>query len=279
MQRIIFLFSLLLLFAQQATTQPIWQMPEGKHTFLLEALKPDFEGEDNTTFLTSAWFLNYRYAFNSNLALKIDLPFAHFGTEAQRGFGSTSGNRLGNPYVGIEISNAQKTLFASLGLRPPLISDLDLDEGSGAAAFVGLTTEYIDRMEAYLPDVLSLIGTVDFKIESPDGFVAMAHTGAWTWIDAGDQQDESEFGVLYGAYLGYAGNAVRLYGGLAGRWILTEEGDFGENTLHELRFRASFAGGNVRPMLQLRLPLDEDYKDVLDSVIGVGLEIYVPPRQ
>jgi len=267
------LLCLLLLPLQQALTQPVWQETGGKHAFSLEALKPNFEGEDNTSFITSAWFLNYRYAFSPNLALKIDLPFAHFGSKKQEEFSGTSGNRFGNPYAGIEISNTRKTLFASIGLRPPLVSDLDFDEGSGAAAFVGLYTETIDRMEAFVPDALSLIGTADFKAQAENGVFFLAHGGAWSWIDAGEAQEESEFGVLYGGYLGYAAARVRLYAGLAGRWILTEEGDFGENTIHELRFRASFAAGNVHPLLQFRLPLDDDYKEFVDAIFGVGVSV------
>lgn len=61
--------------------------------------------------------------------------------------------------------------------------------------------------------------------------------------------------------------------GLTGRALLTGDGGFAERTVHQVGGTVGYDFGSVRPMVELRVPLDEGLREVVPYTIGVGVVI------
>lgn len=251
------------------SAQSIWlnQGQENK-VIAVEFLKPNFDGEDNTTFATSAIFLSARLPLSKRLVFVGELPFAHVGFEDF----DDSQSAVGNPYVGLEIHNPDTPFFAELGLRAPLASN-DVDKVG--ALGVGLITDF-DRAEAYIPDVFTVLGRVNYHRTSASNIVFRLRGGPTLWLDTGDAIDETEFFLDYSAQVGYEGALISLIGGVTGRLIISEEDlDLGERTVHQLGAAASLNLGTVRPGVHVRFPLDDNLSQAIDFVYGIHLGVHL----
>jgi len=68
---------------------------------------------------------------------------------------------------------------------------------------------------------------------------------------------------------------VRFHGGLNGLTMVTAEGNSSENSYHQFGITANFGSGTIRPGISLRVPLDEDFKEVLDSTFGLEVAFHL----
>ena len=257
-----------LLFPASLSAQSIWLDRSHDKTIALEILKPNFEGEDNTTFTTSALFLSLRFPVAEKVVLVAELPFAHGGFDSDFG-DSESESTIGNPYLGLEIRGRNSPVFAEIGFRAPLASE------DNFGSIVGLFSD-IDRLEAFLADFLPINGMINYRHKDASGFAFRLRGGATFFINTDKQEfeDASESYIGYSAQLGYESDQVSVGGGFTGRALLTEEDlDYGERSFHQLGFVASIGLGEVRPGAYIRLPLDDDLKETLDFVFGLNLGI------
>lgn len=256
------------------TAQSIWVDRSHNKTIGLEILKPNLAGDfyDNTTFPTSAMFFSLRLPISNRLNVVGEFPMAHAGVDHGSVFFEfdESETGIGNPYVGLEILNKNSAFLTEIGVRAPLTPESNL------GTTVGLFADFIDRSEAFWPDVLSVIAAQNYHHRAPSGFTMRLRGGPSFWIDTGDEDtdEEVELFLLYSAQAGYELHNVSLMGGFSGRMIVTESDlNIGERTLHQFGASASVDLGRVRPSVQFRLPLDEDFGDFLDSIFGVSLAI------
>lgn len=268
------LFAATALLPFSLAAQSIWADRSHNKTIALEILKPNLTGEfyDNTTFPTSALFLSVRLPINDRLNLVGEFPLAHAGVNFSFDFFEfkESGTGIGNPYVGLEIQGENEAFFTEIGARAPLAPESNL------ASTIGFLTDFIDRGEAFLPDILSVIAVQNYLYRAPAGFIMRLRGGPSFWIYTGRENidEEVELLLLYSAQVGYASNNFSLMGGLSGRMIVSE-GDLNisERTLHQFGTFASIDLGRVRPGVQFRAPLDEGFKDFLDFAFGVNLAL------
>lgn len=256
------------------TAQSIWVDRSHNKTIALEILKPNLAGDfyDNTTFPTSAMFFSLRLPISNRLNVVGEFPLAHAGVDYGSDFFEfdESETGIGNPYIGLEILNENATFFTEIGVRAPLAPESNL------GTTVGWFADFIDRGEAFLPDILSVIVAQNYHHRAPSGFTMRLRGGPSFWIYTGaeDTDEDVELFLLYSAQAGYESHNVSLMGGLSGRMIVTESGlNIGERTLHQFGASVSVDLGRVRPGVQFRLPVDEDFSDILDSVFGVNLAI------
>ena len=64
--------------------------------------------------------------------------------------------------------------------------------------------------------------------------------------------------------------------GLTGRWHATADGgSFVDNSMHRAGVSADVRVGGVRPGVSLRVPLDEDMRAVVNSTVGLYLQVPV----
>jgi hypothetical protein len=255
--------------------QPIWLDRSTDKAITLEILKPNFSNGEGITFSTSAWFLTGRFAVGNTISVVGQIPYAYYGFDYNGS--SESQDAFGNIYAGMEIHGRNSPVFGEIGVYLPTAPNWDNE--SFAAAFLGIYTDLVDRAEAYSPEVTPVCGMINYYQKSAGGLVLHFRSGPSVWLDTGDNSDETELYLLYAAQVGYAAPKVELLAGFSGRWWLSS-GDaaenIGEKTWHQLGFAGNIGLGNFRPGIILRVPIDEDYSDVIDFVFGLTLGINLP---
>ncbi len=245
--------------------QDIWLRPEATSYLSVEFLKPDFDQESFTSFVTGVIYLSAKYVISERVAVVGEVPFSRVGFDD--GFGDSE-TLVANPYVGVELRNPSGPSFLEVGLRLPVASD---DKFS--ATQVGFYTD-ADRFEAFLADVATVAIRVNYVHTGPSGLLARLRIGPSFWVDTGETLADNEVFVDYSAQLGYEGGAMRWLGGLTGRWFATGEGDFGNRSFHQFGAALAVKLGQVEPGVQVRVPLDEDLSDIIDFVVGFNLTVY-----
>ncbi len=255
----------------ELTAQPIWLDQTQPRAIALEVLKPNQPRKDNTTFLSTTLFLSLRLGISNNLVLVGELPLAYVKQDFDNA-PENSETQIGNPYVGLELARGDSPIFFEFGARVPLVAS------ENPATFFGQLTD-ADRLEAFAPDVTSLLAAINFQnVFPPKQIFLRARAGALLSLSTGrgveellNIGDDSELFFLLSGQAGYDGKCLFLGAGLTGRLVLTQEGNIGRRTFLQLGANARFKLGRFRPGLHFRLPLEEDLKEVLDFVGGVSL--------
>jgi hypothetical protein len=229
----------------------------------LEILKPNFEGDVNTTFATQALFLSLRYPLSPKVVLIADVPFAHYGMDGSPETEST----IGNPYIGIEARGENSPVSGEFGIRLPLVSS-----DNPSAQFVGAFVD-LDRWEAFWDDFVPISAMLNARWRSVQGVVTKLRVGPTLWASTGDDGD-TELLLDYTAQIGYEGERGSVIGGFTGVMIVTEDdANFGERTYHQAGVAGSLRFNRVMPGMSVRLPLDEDMRDIHDVVVGIHVSI------
>lgn len=257
--------------------QFIWLDQMGDKALAIEILKPTFAGNDDVTFLSSAIFISGRFALREDLRLVAELPFAHARVDVvvldfinpQPIKESESETIIGNPYIGLELRKAGSPVFGELGVRIPITPD-----DKSIASAIGRFADF-DRMEAFAPDVFTVLGRINFQSTSASHVRIRVRGGPTLLFNSeGFLEDDTELLLDYSAQVGYVTQKVSVMGGLTGRLFATQtEGDFGERSVHQLGASATLISGQVQPGIHLRIPIDDDLDDILDFVFGLNLSV------
>jgi hypothetical protein len=260
------------------SAQSIWLEAGHKRSFGLEVLKPNFKNEDAGSFSStnSGWvvFAALRLPVSGKILFVGELPFVHGSSKTESSFfdvnRSDSQSFLGNPYLGFEFADRTGAFTTEVGLRVPVTPD---DKFLGV--ITGIYSEY-DRFEAFVPDNLPVMAIANYRYRDPSGFVLKLRGGPSLLIYTGDSDfnDDVELFLGYSAQTGYESERFSILGGITGRALLTtEDASFDERSIHQLGFNASVGLGQVRPGVHFRLPLDDDLKAIIDSVLGLNLGV------
>jgi hypothetical protein len=246
--------------------QSIWMEPFRERAVYAEVIKPFFTGNDNMIPTTTTWYLSGRYDFSEKVTFVAEVPFAFAGADTLGG--TISDNRLGNPYVGLEVHGEDTPIFGEVGLRLALVPEFQ--EGDLATAS-GIFTDWVDRAEAFWPELLSLLLAFNVKNVSRSGVGFRLRAAPVFWVGTGDR-DEFEILILYSAQVWYEGGTFDVGGGFSGRVQVTESANtFGERSMHQFVVAADVRNGIVRPGLQVRVPVDDGYS----SLLAWGLDLYL----
>ena len=246
-----------------ARAQSLWLDPTGAGGFQLEFLHPAVDGYSPAS---GAVFLGLRAPLGSRLALVGELPVAHGDLRVGSGGVEFRGEAVspGNPWIGLEIGSPGSDLQVALGGRIALVDSVD------AATSIGFLADPIDRPEAFLARTASVTGRVLWRGFDAAGRGVLLHGGVSGWIptDGG----ETELQASYGARLALAGPVVSAVAGVTGRANLSaEDRSLAERTLHQLGVAVALELGPLRPGAEIRLPLDENFREDTDWVLGVFL--------
>ena len=251
--------------------QSIWQDHTSWEGIKIEFLKPNYVDEEDLSFFTSVTFLSARFPVTRNIVFSGELPFSYVNWDIPQGPDLGAKQTFGNPYLGLEFHLRQTPLFFELGARVPLTADID-DE-NGEATLNGGLTDFVDRAEAFATDAVPVSGFVNYILSSRTGFSLRLRGGPSFWIASGDRE-ESETFILYSAQAFYETGILRFGGGFSGRYLVSvEDLDFGERSFHQLTFGLDIILGMFRPGAYIRIPLDEEYKDMINTVFGISLGI------
>ena len=257
------------------SAQPIWLEQTSGNSIAIEVLKPNFKGDDDFTFISSALFLSGRFSLGENLIFVGEVPLAHANRDDFKIVDPSTGETLfeldfepetiiGNPYVGLEFRKPGSSVFIEIGGRIPVTPD---DKFS--ASSIGGSADF-DRLEAFASDLLAITGKINYHNKNASNLVIRLRGGPTVWIPT--DEGDTELLLDYSAQVGYEGQQVSVIGGLTGRLIVTEDDrDFGERTFHHLGASATLNLGAARPGVHFRMPLDEPLNDRIDFIFGLHL--------
>lgn len=240
-------------------SQTIWVSP--RHHIAIEALKPNFDGPDNTNFITSTIFVTGRLPILTGMAIVGELPFVHSKSD----FRTTSENQAGNPYVGLEFRRENFPLFTEIGVRLPVLTK------DNFATFVGFFSD-VDRLEAFIQDAMAIQGFANFYHQKENQLTIRLRGGASVVLDTKNNVDPDIF-LLFGGQLGWTIEKLELLGGITGRFRFTEDGQLGQRGYVQLGLVASIGLGAFRPGAHFKLPLEPDLLEIIAWVAGVNLGI------
>ncbi len=247
--------------------QSIWQGQEEESTFRLEMMRPTFDGEDLTT-LSSAVFATARWHLLPSTALVLEVPFAYGELSATEGspFDPAGETTIGNIYLGVEWRPGDAPVFLELGARAPLV-----DEDDVLACLVGAVSD-LNRSEAFGAYMVPVNAAVTYRQRFDNGLLLFARTGPVVWIPI-EERDDAEVLGFTEAQVGYAVDEFGILAGVASRILISEDWNFDERTNFQFGAGAWYQIGRVRPALQLRVPIDEEMRDVLNTIVGFSVDV------
>ncbi|MFC1540312.1 hypothetical protein ACFL41_02330 [Gemmatimonadota bacterium] len=228
----------------------------------IEWAKPSM---DNTELLNSAFFVGGWMDMGKTLDLEFSLPFGMFNHET---FDNESG--IGNPRIGI-IKSTEGSLSYSLGLSIPLAPD-----NKGFAMMTGALADPM-RQGAFAPDTWTVDGAVNFMKLNEGGLSFFAGAGPTVMLPTDDAFDTEIFINFYAAGM-HSVDKFNFGAGITGfYWASADDGEFwitGDDTfVYQAVAGGTFNMGSVNPGLWITIPLSEDYKDTVSTVIGVSIGI------
>jgi hypothetical protein len=244
--------------------QPLWIGDPGRPDFTLEALRPDFEGEDGLTFPSSAWFAGVRLRLAAGTLLVAELPFATIDVDEE--FFGESETAFGNPYVGLELGNREAAIL-QFGGRIPIA-----EEGDAGARLFGLFAD-LNRWEAWVENMVPFYLQVHYQAVNPEGMGVRVGGGPVAWV-ATEEGEDTEILATYVLQAVYRGQRFEAAGGIDGRVILTEDELLGDDRFqHEFVLSASPVLGRTRLGMQFRIPVGGSLGDFVDYTFGLHLAV------
>lgn len=251
----------LLSFPSAALAQTPWVPPADGTQLGVEVLKPHFQSPGISA---EVLFVSARVPLGPSLRLVSEVPLVHasvdfFGT-------SESQTAIGNPYLGLEWERAGFTL--AFGARAPLA-----DQDKDLALETGLFTDF-DRWSAFLPDVIPVTAMAGYRMRAR-GFAFRAGLGPEALLNTGD--GDSELMARYVMQAWYDGSVVATGVGFRGATFVTEDlGGVGQRTFDQVGAFLRLTFGQVRPALQVQVPLDNGLNDAVGIVYGLSVAVEIP---
>jgi hypothetical protein len=261
-------FAIVILLAQTTIVfpQPIFFNDSPAPSIALELQKPNYDEDLDISGL--GFFVNLHARLSNRTKLLVEFPYFHY--EENTPFGDFSQSSIGNIFVGIKTGGLTGDTYFEGGLRLPTA-----DEDNGGALFTGVLSE-IPRMEAFIPDYFIMKGLFGYQTPSERGMTGRVKIGPSLWFYTGDIEsvDSHELFLHYSAHAWYKSEKVNFGGGLSGIFVFTEDDlSFDGPTEPMIDLGLSFNLDQVEPGLQLRLPLSDDYRDLLDYTISFAVEV------
>lgn len=218
------------------------------------------------SFPSTFWFVGGRLPLAPAIRAVADVPFAHSRTRFDGGPRETS-TVLGNPYLGLEYTTRGFTV--ETGLRLPL----NTIDSESTADVVGALGDF-QRSESFLDEIVPISGGLTYQHRLARGAILQGRTGVVGIFHTGDDDLGDEALIDYGVLGILPVGAARLGLSFYGRWNATQdEGTFSDNSVHHLGLSADTRVRGVRPGISVRLPIDDTYDEVLDSTIGLYLQV------
>jgi len=252
-----------------AAAQSYWHDDVGRAQYRLELLKPFLKNVDES-FLTGSGFLSGSFLVGTGLRFEGELPFTRISI-SNPVLGDIRGFHVGNPYVGLVSHRGERPFAFRVGIRLPVVGFPD-DPADLTAIAVGAVSD-LDRQEAFVPDLVTVRGGVEWIKVQPGGLLLGAAIGPTLLVD--DGFDDAELLGDYGFRIGYRGEGIQTYAALTGRINVTSDDSDGlsERTQHQLTGALALRRGRLRPEFLLRVPLDDEARDLVGVIVGAGLRL------
>lgn len=266
---------LLTFFPTQVLGSNSWLNFGNRPSIHLEIHKVDFTG-DSELFKqsTMAVFLSGYIRITHNTNLVIELPFQHssFSSEYDYPFyQDDSESKLGNLYAGLSWARKGSSPIVEIGARPPIL-DSDVSYVSGYAVLAA-----VDRIEAFVPKTYSLRVAGGYRYVSAENVVVRALGGVnMMYSDLYDGETEVYFDHRLEIWADLQG--LFFGGAYAGRYLISDDEDFGERLTGQWMLAGGPKFGQFRPGINVVIPVDEFYGDIVNVVYGVNLSYFFPAK-
>ncbi len=240
--------------------QSILRAPDTGSSITVEALQPNFDW-DSMKIPTAGVFLTYRGARIKGRRVLVELPLAFANTEY-----TDTETTLGNPYLGYEIGSEDSPTFVDLGIRIPVIGKKNY-----TAKQIGLFSDFNQRMGAFERDSIWLKGGVNYRAISGTNFGVRGRVGILTWIPTKNTEYlDTELMMQFSLQMSKSLGAVSIWSAFGGNYWFSEKNvDFKDRLMSNLGIGASFNLGAIQPGICFSVPLDENTKEIMNSVVGI----------
>ncbi|MDZ7318510.1 MAG: hypothetical protein ONB11_05105 [candidate division KSB1 bacterium] len=230
-------------------------------------MRPNFSSDDaDLSLLSGVYELNFNIPFGDQFSFIGIFPFSTFSAKDED---SESG--IGNIYLGLQTRPpAASTNKSSLsfGVFLPTASD------ELAPVVMGLYSNYYE-MQKYIFDLMTIYGNYAFCREQSNVIFSF-EVGPNIFIPT-KKEREGELFAHYGVFGGVKLNQLILGAELTGLVVISEDVDrFEDRFVHAVGFGIHWRGDNFKPTLFYQIYLDEEYKDVVDGVLGIKLNVIIP---
>jgi hypothetical protein len=232
-------------------------------------MRPNFDWDVDLSLLSGTYDLYLNIPASSRINLVGSLPFTTFSAKDGE---SESG--IGNIYVSFQ--TRQATGFGnksslSLGIFLPTAKD------ESSPMFLGVYSDYYE-IQKYFPDMLTIYGNYAYFKTQPRGAIFGLEFGPNLFIPTEDDvfEDDAELFAHYGVFGGFKLTSLTFSAELEGMvWISEseEEIDSDDRFTHSLAFGAQWIGSNVKPGIYYQIFLDEDFRDLVDGVLGIKVDV------
>ena len=248
-----------------AESQSMWVNRDERGGFALEYLRPDFEGGTDFTLLSGIYVMSFRTRVSDRFQLVGELPFVHVSYNDSF-VGDQSSTDIGNPYFAVASGSPDSGTMVEVGVHAPLS-----DESPGGL-LLGVFGDF-DRQEMYVPELAAIGVRIDHMSPWSSGVAFRVRLGTTLTFPTGDFGDENDLSFVYGA-AGVAGSPKTNFSlGLTGRWIASEDGGFGDNSIHQATFAVSHRLSAAQIGAQIRIPVDDQLDSILNHVFGLSITL------
>ena len=215
------------------------------------------------TIHTGLWSLTCRLRVSPRVALVVEVPasLVPLAKKQQRAWVDDT-DVVGNPYIGLELEDPGR-FYSEAGVRLPVANS------GGLARVLGhLADPY--RALAVTDDVLSFEAAVH-PVRRLERNNLVFDLGAALAVptDGGD----AELMANYGVHLELDSAPIWMWVGFQGQCLVTVDGSYADRTLHWLAVGARTRLGRLLPGLQVRVPLDVNYRSYADYIYGFSLQV------
>ncbi len=285
--RFLFVVSALTLSGKSVHAQRYWHDEQGRDAVRIDAWLPFLKG-DGHKFFTGVLIPSASIRVGDGFRVEADLPIIRAGQDfGTAGGGKQSSVRLGNPYIGLRIGDDAKRISGTLGVRAPIAKSTKspIEDAAVDAAAVS----NFDDFEAFVPNILTIRGTLEYRTVSASHVLFGVKGGPSMQTNtSGDPTQDSEISLDWGIRTGYEGARAQAAVGLTGRYLLTAPRapaacpatgscpakSFDARTDHHVSASIELRPGNVRPRMTLRIPLDKlRRQDEAGAILGLGVSI------
>ncbi|TAL68972.1 MAG: hypothetical protein EPN82_08660 [Bacteroidetes bacterium] len=213
------------------------------------------------------------FPVSNNMKVYGILPLSSYSMKSLY-LGDKSFSGIGNFIVGLKYLFGKKDNFLFKGgIALPTIGDnYDVKIANGFS--------YISRvydLEKFTSDITSLFAEFQGKHIFEGNFFIGGGTGLRLLIWTGPGSHDAELFLPFNIFLGYEKTElIKFIAAFKGIYILTNENsDFGDNVMDLLQLKISYPGQTIEPALIIELPINDNYKKVLNNNIGFSILIRI----
>ncbi len=259
--------------ASAAVAQVGWLNPHFEQHLGFEFNKPFFNDSFNDE---SAWslFMSGEFSVKRSVNIILELPLFHSSYDwnvpfEPPGF-STSKTFVGNPLIGVRLSENGTGNILEFGLRLPLVTD-----NAEIHSQYAILSHYL-RGEAFAQNTVTLQAQVGYRYVSNIGLILIVAGGPLALLSTDDYEyTDDEFFGNFTFQVWTKINRTTLGGTFSSRvWLSESNIDFGERLDSELRLAVRAQYGQVVPGAHIVVPLDDFVAEFVDVVVGLNIAYF-----